>query len=160
MVDISHRFELRPAMSFASPIGLYHQGLRKEPPFAAAEVAGETQGDAMKPPYGANTVVMVVEGPIASDDITLLCECLRQLLASSNAELVICDVRALTRPDAVTIDALARLQLTARRLGSQVRLRHACGALQDLLALVGLSEVVPPSGGSRLEPREQAEQRE
>ena len=114
----------------------------------------------MKPPYGANTVVMVVEGPLVSDDITLLCECLRQLLASSNAELVICDVRALTRPDAVTIDALARLQLTAQRLGSQVRLRHACGALQDLLALVGLSEVVPLSGGSRLEPRGQAEQRE
>ncbi|MGH2701947.1 MAG: STAS domain-containing protein [Actinomycetota bacterium] len=114
----------------------------------------------MKPPHGANTVVMVIEGPIAPADVAELCECVRQLLASSNAELVICDVGALTRPDAATIDALARLQLTARRLGSQVRLRHACGALQDLLALVGLSEVVPLSEGSRLEPWGQAEQRE
>jgi len=114
----------------------------------------------MKPPHGANTIVVVMEGPIERADVAELCERVRLLLASSNAKLVICDVRALTKPDAATVDALARLQLTARRLGSQVRLRHACGALQDLLALVGLSEVVPLSAASRLEPRGQAEQRE
>jgi ABC-type transporter Mla MlaB component len=114
----------------------------------------------MKPPHGANTIVVVMEGPIERADVAELCERVRLLLASSNAKLVICDVRALTKPDAATVDALARLQLTARRLGSQVRLRHACGALQDLLALVGLSEVVPLSPASRLEPRGQAEQRE
>jgi ABC-type transporter Mla MlaB component len=116
--------------------------------------------DALTPPSETSAVVFVLEGPIERSDIARLCERVRLLLARSNAKLVVCDVRALTKPDAATIDALARLQLTARRLGSQVRLRHACGALQDLLALVGLSEVVPLSPASRLEPRGQAEQRE
>jgi hypothetical protein len=42
---------------------------------------------------------------------------------------------------------LARLQLTGRRLGRQVRLRHACGELQDLLALMGLRDVLLLCGG-------------
>ena len=104
--------------------------------------------------------MFVVEGPIDRADVADLCECVRMLLASSNAELVVCDVGALTRPDAAAIDALARMQLTARRLGSQIRLRNACDTLQDLLALVGLSEVVPLSGPSRIEARGQTEQRE
>jgi hypothetical protein len=57
--------------------------------------------------------------------------------------VVVCDVTAMVEPDAATIDALARLQLTARRYGCCIRLRHACGRLQGLLALTGLAEVVP-----------------
>ena len=45
---------------------------------------------------------------------------------------------ALDRPDAVTIDALARLQLTARRLGCRLRLRHASPELRELVAFMGL----------------------
>jgi len=147
-------------MSFASPIGLYIQGLRKEPPFGDDQVAGETQGDAMKPPYGANTVVMVMEGPIVSAEVTALCECVRVLVADSGVELVVCDVGALTNPDLATVDALARLQLTARRLGGQVQVRRPCEALQSLLALAGLSEVVPLNVGSGFDPGGQAEERE
>ena len=36
------------------------------------------------------------------------------------------------------VDALARLQLAARRLGCSVRLRGACAELTELLELVGL----------------------
>jgi len=113
----------------------------------------------MKPPYGANTVVMVMEGPIVRADVAALCECVRVLVADG-VELVICDVGALTNPDLATVDALARLQLIARRLGGQVQVRHPCDALQSLLALAGLSEVVPVSAGSGLEPGGQAEERE
>ena len=116
--------------------------------------------DALTPPSETNTVVFVLEGRIERADVDGLCERVRLLLANSNARLVVCDVGTLTKPDAATIEALARLQLTARRLGSQVRLRHACDALQDLLALVGLSEVVPVSAPSGIEPRRQAEHRE
>ena len=56
---------------------------------------------------------------------------------------MICDVSGVIDPDAVAVDALARLQLTARRLGYQIKLRSACHDLQELLALMGLRDVVP-----------------
>jgi len=58
---------------------------------------------------------------------------------------------------------LARLQLTALRSGRRIRLRNACGELHDLLALVGLVELLPvvgPEERSDLEPLRLAEQRE
>jgi ABC-type transporter Mla MlaB component len=116
--------------------------------------------DALNPPSGASTVVFVVDGPVDRADVEALCERVRLLLASSHAELVVCDVGALTEPDAATIDALARLQLTAGRLGSQVRLRHACDELQNLLTLVGLSDVVPYGSDSGVEPGRQTKERE
>ncbi len=42
------------------------------------------------------------------------------------------------RPDLATVDALARLQLQARRLGLSIHLRDADPALVGLLDLVGL----------------------
>ena len=46
-------------------------------------------------------------------------------------------------PDAVTVDALARLQLAARRHGCTVRLRHASQDLVELLTFMGLRDVLP-----------------
>ena len=46
-------------------------------------------------------------------------------------------------PDAVTVDALARLQLAARHYGCRVRLRHASCQLLDLVAFMGLTDVLP-----------------
>ena len=43
----------------------------------------------------------------------------------------------------MTVDALARLQLAARRHGCQVRLRHASTELLELVAFMGLSDVLP-----------------
>jgi anti-anti-sigma regulatory factor len=57
--------------------------------------------------------------------------------------IVVIDVRALTVPDERTLEVLVRLQLTARRCGASIRLRHARAELVDLLALVGLSDVLP-----------------
>ena len=70
------------------------------------------------------------------------------------------DVSGLTEPDPAILDALVRLQLAARRLGSSIRLENACTELVDLLALVGLSEVLPVCTGSVVEIDRQIEQRE
>jgi ABC-type transporter Mla MlaB component len=109
---------------------------------------------------GPSATVVVLSGRIARADIPALCERVRVLLEGSDAELVICDVGALVDPDAVMVDALTRLQLTARRLGRRVRLRDACGELQGLLALMGLGDVLPLGASSGAEPRGQAEERE
>ena len=58
------------------------------------------------------------------------------------------------RPDAVTVDALARLQVAARRNGSGVRLRNASVELLELIHFMGLGDVLA------FEPRRQSEERE
>jgi len=103
------------------------------------------------------TILFVIGGPIACADVPGLCERVRVLADGSDAEVVVCDVGALVDPDAVTVDALARLQLTARRLGRRVRLRHASAELQELLAFVGLDEVVPFQRRLRLGLKRQTE---
>jgi ABC-type transporter Mla MlaB component len=105
------------------------------------------------------TIVLAIDGRIARADIPGLCERVHALLEGCDAELVVCDVGGLVDPDAVTVDALARLQLTARRLGRRIRLRDPCGELQDLLALMGLGDVLP-GAASELQPGRQAEERE
>jgi ABC-type transporter Mla MlaB component len=57
-------------------------------------------------------------------------------------KVVLCDVRD-ADPDAATVDALARLQLAARRQGCEVRLRRASDELRELLGFMGLAEVLP-----------------
>jgi hypothetical protein len=98
--------------------------------------------------------LLVVAGPIADGDVPRLCERLRAVIASSDAELVVCDVAALPA-NARAIEALARLQLTARRLHRRIRLQRAAPGLEHLLQFVGLADVVPvsptstPLGGQR-----------
>jgi ABC-type transporter Mla MlaB component len=91
-------------------------------------------------------IVFAVDGPITRADIPRLCAALLTLLAAGDVETVDCEVGARVRPDAVTVDALARLQLTARRLGCRLRLRHASSELRELIAFMGLR--TPMSSGS------------
>jgi ABC-type transporter Mla MlaB component len=88
------------------------------------------------------TIVFAVGGPIAHADLPGLCERLCALLKRSGANVAVCDVSGV-EPDAVTIDALARLQLAARRNGCQVRLCQASEELLELLAFMGLRDVLP-----------------
>ena len=90
-----------------------------------------------------NALVLAIGGPFARTGIPGFCERARRMLEATEATLVICDVGALDHPDAVAVDALARLQLTALGLGRRIELLHACGELQGLLDLMGLSHVVP-----------------
>ncbi len=55
---------------------------------------------------------------------------------------VFCDIQGVAA-DAVTVDALARLQLAARRHRCQVRLRGASNELRELVAFMGLRDVLP-----------------
>ncbi|GGT11394.1 hypothetical protein GCM10010271_12690 [Streptomyces kurssanovii] len=52
---------------------------------------------------------------------------------------VVCDVGGLARTSLAVAEVLARLQLTARRHGTRIRLRNAPSDLVALLGLVGLS---------------------
>ena len=91
----------------------------------------------------AHTVLVIVEENPDGLDVAALCGRIARMLAGGPVEVVVCDVGALAHPDVGTIDALARLQLTSRRLGCRVRLLHASVELRELLDLTGLAGVLP-----------------
>lgn len=62
--------------------------------------------------------------------------------------------------DITAVDRLARAYLVARRLGLRLRLSNSTEDLQDLLALVGLSEVVRPICAPSIKETGQAEEGE
>ena len=88
------------------------------------------------------TIAFAIEGPIERSDLPGLCDRVCALLDRSGAGVALCDVTGV-EPDAVTVDALARLQLAARRKGCQVRLRHASDELLGLVTFMGLRDVLP-----------------
>jgi ABC-type transporter Mla MlaB component len=89
------------------------------------------------------TIALAIGGPLRRADLPGLSERVCALLAAGRgARVVLCDVRGVGA-DAVTVDALARLQLAARRHGCQVRLRNPSAELRELLAFLGLRDVVP-----------------
>jgi hypothetical protein len=111
---------------------------------------------------GVASIVWVIDPAIGRADIPVLCARLADLLRPYGREgaVVICDVGGIIEPTGVTVDALARLRLTARRLGADIRLRGAHVRLRQLLAFTGLGEIIPIESSSALEPHRQAEQRE
>jgi hypothetical protein len=86
-------------------------------------------------------IAFAIHGPILRSDLPGLCDRVCGLLAAGPVDEAWCDVRGV-EPDAVTVDALARLQLAARRRRCRVRLRNASPALLDLVAFMGLTEVL------------------
>jgi ABC-type transporter Mla MlaB component len=88
------------------------------------------------------TIAFAISGPITRAELPGLCKRVCALLEQNPADIALCDVRGVD-PDAVTVDALARLQLAARRAGCQVRLRHASRDLRELVAFMGLEDVLP-----------------
>jgi ABC-type transporter Mla MlaB component len=87
------------------------------------------------------TIVFAIDGRIVPADVAGLCERVCTLLERSGAEVALCDLSSADF-DAATVDALARLQLGARRHGCQVRLCHASSELLELLAFMGLRDVL------------------
>lgn len=109
-------------------------------------------------PRSRRPVVLTLVGPVVSSDIGELCVRAHTMLVDVEVgRPVVCDVGALGMPDAVALDALARLQLTAQRLGHRVRLRDASPELRALLARAGLCDVVPPESSSVVESQGQPE---
>jgi hypothetical protein len=111
-------------------------------------------------PAEPGPTVVVRCGAIGRTDIGSLCDEVRSLLQERTTGRVVFDVRAIVAPDVSTVDALARLQLTASRCGRRVHLRGARAELDALIALVGLCDVLPPEPDLPLEPLGDPEQRE
>ena len=108
--------------------------------------------------------VLVLAGRIDAADIPVLCDQARQLLRATGRFTLRCDVRSL-KPDAATLNALARLALTCRRLGRRLELHGASARLEELVLFAGLIEVLPclpfdRAAGSGVQARRQTEQRE
>jgi len=82
-----------------------------------------------------------IRGPIARSDLPGLCDRVCGLLERSGPGVVLCDVSGVD-PDAVVVDALSRLQLAACRRGCRVQLAHASEGLRELVALMGLADVL------------------
>ena len=90
----------------------------------------------------APETTFTVHGPITRADLPGLCDRVCALLERGTAGVAFCDVSSV-QADAVTVDALARLQLAAHRHGCQVRLRNASDELLELLGFMGLLDVLP-----------------
>ena len=90
---------------------------------------------------GPRTIVLPLGGPLARADVPRLCDRGTELLVSSGAEVLACDASGLAEADCVAVDAIARLQLTARRLGRRICVRHAPMELEELLSFTGLAEI-------------------
>lgn len=118
-----------------------------------------TAAHTLRPPSGPKSVVLDMSSSVSRATIAGLCERVREMLGIRGVHLVTCEVGALTDPDPVAVDALARMQLTARRAGGSIRLRHARARLRDLLAAIGLCEALPRCGRTVRAERE-TEQRE
>ncbi len=86
--------------------------------------------------------VFAVTGPIERADLEGLCARICALLSRIDASEVGCDVDGVPA-DAVTVEALARLQLAAQRRGCRIRLRNATAELLELVAFMGLTDVLP-----------------
>jgi len=86
--------------------------------------------------------VLVIGRPLAPDHIPGICDRACRLLEDSDDGVLRCDVGALVEPDAVDVDALARVQLTTTRKGGRLLLMHVPPRLKDLLVFLGLAEVI------------------
>ena len=88
------------------------------------------------------TVSLVIHGPITRAGLPALTQRCCAFFAANAGCVVDCDVAGVGS-DAVTVDALARLQLVARHNGCVVVLRNAARELRELVELMGLTEVLP-----------------
>jgi ABC-type transporter Mla MlaB component len=98
---------------------------------------------------------LAVTAEVTRAGIPALCADLADRLGRDGDDLVICDVAGVARPDVVTIEALARLCLTARRHGARLVVAGADPRLLDLVDLLGLGDALPEAG-RQPEQREQA----
>lgn len=117
-----------------------------------AEPSAARPVPANRPLLELRQCVVVIAGSIEPPDVAALCQRARRLLAHVDADPVVCEVGAL-RADIAAVDMLARLALNAGRLERGIRLREATSSLHELLALVGLADIVRCEPESGLDPR-------
>ena len=84
---------------------------------------------------------LVIDRQITGADAPALCARAQVLLLVGGGDLLVCDVSRLPRAHLGSVDALARLQLAARRGGCTLLLRGVPAHLGWLLELCGLDRV-------------------
>ena len=92
-------------------------------------------------PIPPPTLAFSISGPLQRADLEVLYERVSGLLEGSPGRIVACNLDGAVA-DAVTVEALARLGLAARRHGCRVALRGASVELRELLELSGLWRVL------------------
>jgi hypothetical protein len=125
---------------------------------AAPRVRGERA-----PPLDRRGGRLVIRGPIEAADVSALCEAAVVLLGDRGLAWIRGEVVEVVdlRADLCSVDALARLALAARRLGVSLRFEASSSGLGELLAVLGLDDVLPfdvePDGdGAGIRPRSAA----
>lgn len=92
------------------------------------------------------TISFAVRGPIRRTDLPGLTRRICALFTAAAPDLARCDVTGV-RADVVAVEALAGLQLLAGQHRCRVLL-HGCSAdLRQLVALLGLADVLPEEPG-------------
>ena len=90
----------------------------------------------------AKMFAFAIWGPILREDLPGLCDRVCALLTENDAaQIAWCDVEGV-QADAVCVDALARLQLAAKRHRCQVYLRGCSPDLRELVGFMGLRDVL------------------
>src|SRR5215207_7839912 len=105
---------------------------------ASLEAGPDGGADTTRPLSRPGAVDLILTGPIARAEIERLCEGTRDALEASDAHLVVLDLAAVGDADLVTIESLARLQLTVRRAGGRIRFGRASRELHGLVSMLGL----------------------
>ena len=93
--------------------------------------------------------VLDIDGRVDCGRVHELSE--RAVAALQISEFLTCDVSGIERPDAQTVDALARLQLIVKEAGGRMTIYGACERLRELIEFMGLGDVL------RIEPRREPE---
>jgi ABC-type transporter Mla MlaB component len=86
-------------------------------------------------------VAVTIRGPLRRSDLPGLYARVCAAFTASPGRPLVCDVSDVAI-DAVAVEALARLQLGARRHGVRVRVRNVPAELGDLVAFCGLVDVI------------------
>ncbi|MFB9239306.1 hypothetical protein ACFFWC_27865 [Plantactinospora siamensis] len=101
--------------------------------------------------------VLVLDPGMARAGIPELCDRLAALLRGYLG-VVVLELPGTVAPSMVVVEAIARLRLTARRFGADIRVRDPDDRLGQLLALTGLDGVIAVESAGV--PQRKAEQRE
>jgi ABC-type transporter Mla MlaB component len=89
----------------------------------------------------SETVHSQIRGPLARRDLPGLYARICAHLAATQGGTLVCDV-AEVAADGVAVEALARMQLGARRHGCRVLIANAPTELDELIQLCGLEEAL------------------
>ena len=114
----------------------------------------------MRQPGEPGLIIFRLGAAIRRRDIPVLTARLRTFLENNPGETVVCDTGDILHTDLAAVEALARLLLVTRQYGRPFRLRNANEALIELLALVGLADIVPLAPASALPMQGETEERE